>query len=229
MNKGMDLGTSKEIYLALKEAFEANRDEARAIQMASYMRNRFAFYGLQSVPRRAVYLDFLKRERKEVRIDYTLLDLCWEDEHREFQYFAVDYLDTKRKYLTYDDVAHISKYAKTKQWWDTIDGLDRIIGGIAFVDDRVDALMLEWSRDEDFWLRRIAIDHQIGRKERTDTVLLEKIIVNNFGSNEFFINKAIGWSLREYGKTDPEWVRDFIERYGERMSRLSLREASKYL
>ena len=93
----------------------------------------------------------------------------------------------------------------------------------------VDDLMLEWSLDEDFWLRRIAIDHQLGRKEKTNTELLEKILVNNLGSREFFINKAIGWSLRDYSKTDPEWVRDFIRTYGEKMDKLSVREGSKYL
>lgn len=90
-------------------------------------------------------------------------------------------------------------------------------------------LMLAWSVDEDFWLRRIAIDHQLGRKEQTDRELLAQIIVNNLGDREFFINKAIGWSLREYAKTDPEWVRDFLARYGERLDKLSVREASKHL
>ena len=88
---------------------------------------------------------------------------------------------------------------------------------------------VQWSTDEDFWVRRIAIDHQLLRKDKTNTVLLEKIIVNNFGSDEFFINKAIGWSLRDYSKTDPEWVRDFIERYRNRMDKLSIREAGKYI
>lgn len=60
--------------------------------------------------------------------------------------------------------------------------------------------MLEWSKDEDFWVRRIEIDHQLCRKEKTNTKLLEEILVNNFGSNEFFIKKAIGWSLRDYSK-----------------------------
>jgi 3-methyladenine DNA glycosylase AlkD len=118
---------------------------------------------------------------------------------------------------------------KTKQWWDTIDGLDRIIGGIAFVDARVNNLMLQWSTDDDFWIRRVAIDHQIGRRDKTNEVLFEAILVNNFGSKEFFINKAIGWSLRDYSKTNPKWVNQFIEKYGDRMSSLSIREASKYL
>lgn len=112
---------------------------------------------------------------------------------------------------------------------ETIDFLDRVIGDIGLRDARVDELMLEWSTDEDFWVRRIAIDHQLLRKEKTNTALLEKIIVNNLGSDEFFINKAIGWSLRDYSKTDPEWVRNFIDRYRDRMDKLSIREAGKYI
>ena len=100
---------------------------------------------------------------------------------------------------------------------------------MAFSDERINDLMLEWSTDTDIWLRRIAIDHQLCRKDRTNTKLLEKILVNNLGSSEFFINKAIGWSLRDYSKTDSDWVRNFIERYNERMDKLSIREASKYL
>lgn len=89
--------------------------------------------------------------------------------------------------------------------------------------------MLNWSEDDDFWVLRIAIDHQLCRKLDTNAELLEKILVNNFGSSEFFINKAIGWSLRDYSKSNPEWVRGFIERYRDKMNPLSLKEASKYL
>lgn len=71
--------------------------------------------------------------------------------------------------------------------------------------------MLEWSKDEDFWERRIAIDHQLCRKEKTNTKLLEAILINNFGSNEFFINKTIGWSLQDYSKANHELVKEFVE------------------
>ena len=93
----------------------------------------------------------------------------------------------------------------------------------------VNETLLNWSLDENFWLRRIAIDHQLLRKEKTDTALLEKIIVNNFGQTEFFINKAIGWALRDYSKTDPDWVRAFIKKYEDKMAPLSKKEASKYI
>jgi len=119
--------------------------------------------------------------------------------------------------------------AVTKSWWDTVDSLDTIIGDIAFRDRRVDEILLSWSRDDNIWLRRIAINHQRKRKDKTDTALLEEIIRNNLGSDEFFINKAIGWSLREYSKTNPVWVRDFLDRYRGRLARLSVREGSKYI
>lgn len=218
-----------DLYLELKQRFEENRDAENAIKMSAYMRDQFSYYGLATPKRRALYRDILKDAKKAGRIDWDLLDRCYEDEYREFQYLVMDYLVNMQKYLTYDDVPKILKYIKQKQWWDTIDGLDRIVGNIAFTDDRINALMLDWSKDEDFWIRRIAIDHQLTRKERTNTDLLEQILVNNFGSHEFFINKAIGWSLREYSKTNPEWVRNFIETYRDRMDKLSIREASKYL
>jgi len=58
---------------------------------------------------------------------------------------------------------------------------------------------------------------------------MEKILLNNLDQTEFFINKAIGWALRDYSKTNPEWVVSFIEKNKERMAKLSIKEASKYL
>lgn len=216
-------------YQNIREAFELLANEEKAKEMAAYMRHRFKFYGIQTPQRKAAYKQLISTEKKSKAIDWELLDRCWEDEHREFQYFVVDYLKALQKFLRYDDVANIEHFIRTKQWWDTIDGMDRTVGGIAFTDSRINDLMLRWSTDDDFWVRRIAIDHQLLRKEKTDTELLEKIITRNFGSSEFFINKAIGWSLRDYSKTNPEWVRDFINRHYSKMSALSLREASKYI
>lgn len=216
-------------YNKIKQLFEQNRDEENAVKMSKYMRDMFKFYGLSTPIRKSFYKDLFKEEKERKFIDWKFLDKCYEDEYREFQYLVMDYLVTMQKYLTYDDVPKIYKYIKSKQWWDTIDGLDRIVGNIAFKDNRINDLMLEWSKNEDFWVRRIAIDHQLCRKEKTDTNLLKQIIVNNFGSNEFFINKAIGWSLRDYSKTNPEWVRNFVNKYRDKMNKLSIKEASKYI
>ena len=218
-----------EKYFEIKKAFEENCNSKKAMEMSKYMRDKFKYYGIPTPVRKSLYKDLLKKEKSGAIINWELLDKCYEDENREFQYFVVDYLTVMQNRLTYDDIPKIKKYVKTKQWWDTIDGFDRIIGDIAFSDSRVNDLMLEWSLDDDFWVRRIAIDHQLSRKDKTDADLLEKIVINNFGSKEFFINKAIGWSLREYSKTNPEWVRGFINIHKDKMDKLSIREGSKYI
>ena len=216
-------------YGEIKQRFESMEDKENASSMSKYMRNLFIFYGLPTPKRKALYKDIIKEEKKQKKIDWEFLDQCYEDEHREFQYVVCDYLIAMNDFLTYEDIPKIKKYAQTKQWWDTIDCLDRVIGEIGLRDQRVDALMIEWSQDDDFWIRRIAIDHQLCRKEKTHTELLEKILVNNFGSDEFFINKAIGWALRDYSKTNPDWVRAFIDKYKDQMDKLSIKEASKYI
>ena len=216
-------------YTKIKVEFEKNQNPENAVKMAKYMKNLFPFYGIPTPQRKKLYRDFLKEEKKKGEVDWGFLDQCYADEHREFQYLVFDYLASMQKFLTYDDIPKIWKYIKEKQWWDSIDCLDRIVGEIGLSDSRVDELMLQWSLDEDLWVRRLAIDHQLLRKEKTNRELLGQIIVNNLGSKEFFINKAIGWSLRDYSKTDPEWVKDFIDQYKDRMDKLSIREGSKYL
>lgn len=225
----MSLMNSYEKYLILKDAFERRQNAQKAAKMAAYMKELFRFYGIAAPERKALYKELLRQEKLGKIIDWELLDRCYEDEHREFQYFVCDYLSELKKYLAFEDICKIKKYIQTKQWWDTIDCFDRIIGDIGLRDDRVNELMLKWSESDDMWLRRIAIDHQLCRKEKTDAALLKKILINNLGSDEFFINKAIGWSLRDYSKTNPQWVREFLEEHKESLSPLSIREGSKYI
>lgn len=216
-------------YLEMKKAFEKSRDEENAVKMAKYMRNQFKFYGVAASERKMIYKALLKQEKANKTIDWKFLDKCYQDDYRELQYLVYDYLLEMKNYVRYDDIPKIKNYIKLKQWWDTIDFFDKVIGNIGLTDARVDVLMLKWSKDEDFWVRRVAIDHQLGRKGKTNTELLEAILINNFGSDEFFINKAIGWSLRDYSKTNPEWVSNFVNQHRDRMNQLSVKEASKYI
>lgn len=216
-------------YIQLKEIFESKEDQETARTMSKYMKHLFEFYGLPTPKRREVYHDFIKLEKKSKTIDWDFLDLCYEDEHREFQYLVYDYLLAMKQYVSFEDIPKIRSYIVKKSWWDTIDFLCKMIGDIELRDTRVKALMIEWSKNDNIWLKRTAIEHQLCFKEKTDTKLLEQIIVNCFGSDEFFINKAIGWALREYSKVDPIWVKDCITKYKEQMNPLSIKEASKYI
>ena len=187
------------LFRDLREA----SDPGRAGPMSSYMRNQFPFLGISATRRRDVCKPHFAGVKKEGRIDWPFVDACWQCEEREFQYVGADYLRIVRRHLVPGDLIR------------------------RFPDAR--PTILEWARDENMWVRRIAIDHQLLRKGDTDTELLADILQANFGSGEFFIDKAIGWALRDYSKTSPEWVRGFIEDHRGRMSALSIREASKYL
>lgn len=214
--------------MGIFEIFRSAANPEKAVSMSAYMRNQFPFLGIQTPERRRLSRDFLKTVSK-TEVDWGFIFKCWQQPEREFQYLAMDYLAKRKPLLTACDVPNLRELILRKSWWDTIDGLDVIIGDIALRYPEVNDTLLKWSLDENFWLRRIAIDHQLARKEKTDTRLLEQIIVNNLGQTEFFINKAIGWSLRNYSKTNPDWVRAFIDRHGSKMAALSIREASKYV
>jgi 3-methyladenine DNA glycosylase AlkD len=216
-------------YEDLFYALEMNADKDAAVKMSAYMREQFPFLGVKTPARKRLCRAFFIEAGKTAGIDWQFIDEAWAKPEREYQYIAVDYLNIVKDKLTPEDIPKLKRLAVTKSWWDTIDGLDRIIGHIAFRFTEVNDVLLAWSADDNFWLRRIAIDHQLQRKEQTDTGLLQKIIANNFGQKEFFVNKAIGWSLREYSKTNPDWVRDFIARHQEQLAPLSVREASKYI
>ncbi|MDK7952029.1 DNA alkylation repair protein [Lactobacillus paragasseri] len=216
-------------YQRLRKKLIENSDPELARQMESYMRNKFKFYGLKTPERRKSYHDLIKLEKANKKIDWKFLDQAWADEHREAQYFVCDYLIALEKYLKFEDIDHIFNYVKSKQWWDTIDSLIKPIGNIGLRDDRVTDLMLAWSKDDDFWVRRVAIEHQLLRKDKMNVELLNAILENNLGSSEFFINKAIGWALRDYSKTNPNWVENFIRKHQAEMATLSIKEGRKYL
>ena len=213
----------------LYEEMIQHKNEEQAQKMSKYMLNKFEHIGNKTPERRKIFKDFFKEYKNEEKIDWEFVNKCWENKYREFQYIAADYLKNMKDKLTIDDIPKLKQLVLEKSWWDTIDNLDMTIGALALKDSNVNKILLEWSIDENIWLRRIAIDHQLLRKEKTNTELLEKILKNNLGQAEFFINKAIGWALRDYSKTNPEWVKNFIEENKEKMAKLSIKEASKYL
>lgn len=217
------------IYEELLSVMKENADAEKAEKMSAYMRNQFEFLGIQSVLRKEISKPYLKELKSKKDMDWEFVFSAWDSDYREMQYIAGEYLKSSIKKMKLKDIEKIKELALKKSWWDTIDFLDGIAGALAMNYPELDDLMIEWSTDENFWLRRVAIDHQLKRKEKTNTELLEKILVNNLNQTEFFINKAIGWSLREYSKTNPEWVRSFIDRHRDGLSNLSIKEGSKYL
>ena len=214
--------------MTIFEEFKAAANPDKAVPMRAYMRHQFPFLGIPSPERKKLSRHFLKSITKEP-VKWDFIFRCWQAPEREFQYLAKDYLSKLSSTLTTADIPNLRQLVVTKSWWDTVDGLDAVIGDIALRHPGVNEILLTWSLDDNFWLRRVAINHQLKRKDKTDTNLLECIIKNNFGQTEFFINKAIGWALRDFSKINPDWVRDFIGKYHDKMAPLSIKEASKYI
>lgn len=214
-----------ELIMTLK----LNRNEEKAPAMAKYMRNKFEFLGLSSPERKTVSKPYLTALKTEEDINWDLIEHLWNEGAREFQYVACDYLFQQKKQLKPENLSKIKDLALTKPWWDTIDSIDRPIAFLATEYPEINNTMLEWSTAESIWLRRIAIIHQRLKKGKTDVELLEMVMVNNLNQTEFFINKGIGWALRSYSKTNPEWVSSFIDKNRDGLSTLSIREGSKYL
>ncbi len=181
--------------------------------MAAYMRDQFAFLGVGAVERRKATRGLLPRT-----LDRELVDALWALPEREFQYVACDHLRTAES----APADWLRTLVTTRSWWDTVDALAAPVGRSCTPEQ-----MRAWARDDNLWVRRAAILHQLKRREATDTALLAEILAANLGSGEFFIDKALGWALREYSRTDPAWVRAFLDTH--RVAALTRREASRYL
>lgn len=208
---------------------EAAKDSKKAGPMEAYMRHQFSFLGVAAPERNKLYKKYFPEAKKTKIIDWDFVDTCWEKEYREYQYVAANYLKAMQSYLKDSDLPKLERLVVTKSWWDTVDILDRVVGSLVYDNPELEEIILKWSLSDNIWLRRVAIDHQLLRKEKTNVQLMEKILLHNLNQTEFFINKAIGWALRDYSKTNPAWVACFIEKNKERMAELSIKEASKYL
>ena len=214
----------KEIIEEMKKL--ADIDQAK--KMSDYMKGQFKFLGIAKPKLMKLIKPYLSKSKKEP-IDWSGVYEMWDINYREAQYVALEYLNVHKKQITPNDLSIIKKLITTKSWWETVDNLDVFVGEMLLEKPSLEKEILNWSLSNNIWQKRISIDCQQKLKEQTNEDLLAKVIENNLGSDEFFINKAIGWSLREYSKTNPKWVKSFIKDNVQKLDKLSIKEAKKYL
>ena len=215
---------------SLKDLFEKNADPSQAPGMKKYMRDQFEYLGIKSPQFKVLMKEFLSTNGLPPinNLDVILRDL-WSLPQREFQYTATSLLGMCEKELPAQFIKTLEFMIITKSWWDTV---DTISGGTLGVHFRRfpgvrGKYLAKWRKSDNFWLRRAAILFQLNYKKETDFDLLCDIIRENLDSKEFFINKAIGWALRQYARTDPKAVRNFVK--AAPLHPLSRREAMKHL
>ncbi|GAA2970568.1 DNA alkylation repair protein [Lentilactobacillus parakefiri] len=197
--------------------------------MARYMRNQFKFLGLKTPQRKAASKAFIKAS-KAIPVAEMMAKIAdlYTREEREYQYVAIDVAYANVKRLSFADIQALTKYIQIKSWWDTVDTWRKVFGTfIVLHPEKKHVVFNLFYQHDNFWMRRVAIILQLLEKDTLDTVLLTKAIEYDIKTDEFFIQKAIGWALRNYSKFNPEWVREFVEQH--QLSKLAVKEATKYL
>jgi len=211
----------------ITKLFKQSADTENAAGARAYMRNQFEYFGIKAATRQSVSKNYMKKELPA----YTELEIIvkelWQFPEREFQYFAIDLMAAMKKQWTTDIINLIEFVLVNKSWWDTVDHAASDLTGPYFKSfpKQINKITGNWNRSDNFWLQRSSIMFQKQYKKETDTILLSKYILKHSHSTEFFIQKAIGWALREYSKTDAAWVIQFVKQH--ELSALSKREALK--
>jgi 3-methyladenine DNA glycosylase AlkD len=203
----------KEYFKTVEGLFREKGDPEVACYQMKYMRNQFPFFGLKAPEWMALAKEIIAEKGIPQGEDLkTLVRLCYDDEHREMQFFGLELVQRSINKQPENFVHFLEEIITTKSWWDTVDWiaakmvgthLKRHPGLVPSFPDR-------WIESDDIWLQRTAIIFQLKYKKDTDAALLFRYILRRAGSREFFVQKGAGWALREYSKTDPESVRDFI-------------------
>jgi 3-methyladenine DNA glycosylase AlkD len=206
-------------------------DEAK--RMSEYMRGQFQYFGIRAPQMKEVLKQFIKENGYPKREDIKkIIHQLYNQEQRELQIVALAVMDYKlKKFPEFDDIELMEYMIVTKPWWDTVDHIASNQVGHYFkkFPEQVPLYIEKWVSSSNIWLKRTAILFQLKYKQGTDFELLQSIIIRCQGSNEFFINKAIGWALREYSKINKDAVVSFATAYEKQLSNLSIREGLKWL
>ncbi|KAF2517539.1 DNA alkylation repair protein [Flavobacterium salilacus subsp. salilacus] len=215
----------------LTASFKANVSVENAVYMKKYMKDKFVFMGLKTDLRRSLFKLAATEYKDEVKEHpRELAKQLYGMPQREYHYCAVEILMKELKNKFSKDDINLTEYLLiTHSWWDTVDVIAKyLLGGyLQQYPEETLSVINRFSSSDNMWLNRSAILFQLGYKKDTDASILFSECLKHKESNEFFIQKAIGWALREYGKTDPDAVRNFVFRAS--LKPLSTREALKNL
>lgn len=231
---GRSLPGMTELVTAVRSGLAELADPAKAPGMREYMKSSMPYLGVAWPERRALGRAlFAAHPLSDVdRWRAAVLTLWREARYREERYVAVD-LTGFRGYAAWQTPDELPLYEElivSGAWWDHVDELagNRVGPLLRAHPARLTPVMRGWATDPDLWKRRTSIICQLGSKEATDTALLTSCVEANVSDRDFFIRKAIGWALRQYARTDPDWVRAFVDAHPG-LSPLSRREATKHL
>jgi 3-methyladenine DNA glycosylase AlkD len=228
----METFNSSAFISFLSAEFLLYRNEQNGLSMSKYMKDRFLFYGIKAEDRKRIQKVWVSQLPKDLSFEqrWEILMELWEKDQREYQYVAIDWLNSwKKEWIHPEDIKQLRWLIENKTWWDSVDAIaSNYLGKFAKkFPEMVKEFVEDWRNESNFWINRSCLIFQLKYKKEVDFELLKSLIVQFQPNKEFFIQKAIGWSLRQYSKFAPDEVRDFVTQI--KLSGLAYREATKYI
>ena len=215
----------------IRETLQSGGDELYAKRMKAYMKGKFEYIGLSAGDRRAMTKAIVKRSRN-LSVDHRveLAEKLWQEDYREYHYTAMDILSTVESKIDQSYLSRLEGLITTNSWWDTVDWLaSHLVGSMCRQSSvKSEAYLVKWLDDDNIWLNRTCLIYQLFYRDDTDFEKLKDYIYALEHKKEFFIQKAIGWALRQYSKSNPYEVEEFVEDHPV-MSNLARREAMKHI
>lgn len=219
-------------YLSTLQAeFERHANPQRAAKQKAYTKDNFKFYGITAPERQEIQKPFLLKQHLPPKKDLEkLIKKLWSKPQREYQMFGQELVNRYSKQLEKEDMTLLEYMVTHKSWWDTVDYIAANTMGTYFklYPELRQKYVKKWLASDHIWLQRSALLFQLKYKDQLDNDLLAYAIKRLFGSKEFFINKAIGWILRQYSRVNPEWVKIFVKD-NPSLANLSKREALRLM
>ncbi len=213
----------------LEEKLRSHAEPQNAFAMKAYMKNHFEFFGIKSPKRNDLFKQFFAENGlpQFTELEEIILEL-FSQPQREFHYFAIELIGKFKKHWTRETLALFEKMIVTKSWWDSVDCIKSVCLKPYFLrfDDETWQITQGWIDSENIWLQRLSVIFQLGFKDKTDLELLFRNILQLADSKEFFVQKAIGWALRDYARTKPDLIKIFVTE--NNLKPLSVREALKH-
>ena len=199
--------------------------------MSKYMKGHFYFFGIKNPLRQTIMREWWREQSIKNEYDLKcLISSLWKLDKREFQYVALDFGKRFKRLFTPESIPFIRECVTTKSWWDTVDTVaSHFTGAVVYQYPKTGKVMDKWIDDENMWICRAAILHQLNFKERTNADRVFRYCEKRMHESEFFIRKAIGWALRQYSYVDGNAVFQFVKDNKSELSTLSKIEALKAL
>ncbi len=206
-----------------------NANLEKSVSMKKYMKEQGEFLGISSPVRKEITKEWMKVRWETESENFDFFHLLWNAPHREFHYLGMEWAHKQKLWKSEKFLSILEHCIHSRPWWDTLDFIAANWAGGYFstFPEKREEVLSTWISHSHFWFNRVAILHQLTYKSKTDESWLERSMLPHIQQKEFFIRKSIGWALRQYARTSPDWVKAFVEKHP--LSNLSKREALKHL